>query len=206
MADLLCERAHLRHLDRVLPQRRAYSLAANDGRDFYFVTRSIDVASIGGVRLTPLFDVTVVAVARRGLKLSGKADLATLGEIAFPAGSPPERGYMVDPSWHLHAVPSVDNALRMLNAGRVDAVLDVDFVIDDRAAALGLTAALGDRVEVYGDGVDLAATAEAASTPEAAALRQAAEELAPTGIFRSVSRAEFEVSEHGQGKPGPGGN
>lgn len=188
---VILDRAGLSGKLWVLPYRRIYSPAIQSGAYFSWLPTSLNgTAARGFVPLAKLYDVQVYAFARKGVPLRSEADLASIGLIGLVRGEPPDLGYHLDPAWHVQRVSSPLAGLRMLAAGRLDAIIEGTLSIDIATTVLHLDGVLGDRVKLYDDEVDLVATASAAGTPEAEKLTRAARDVVDTLPFERMLRDE----------------
>jgi hypothetical protein len=151
-------------------------------------------APAGTVRLAALFELSTIVVARRGIELQDRAALDRIGPIAIARGDALAGDLRADPGLLLEEVPSADAGLRMLAAGRVNGVAGPEPVLDALARQLGDGDLLGDRIAVARFRGVLAASAAAAGSAQARALRQAAEALARSGAFSTVITAALSIA------------
>jgi polar amino acid transport system substrate-binding protein len=138
--------------------------------------------------IAKLVTVETVAVASPGVQLRTQDDLATIGPVAVATRSQFNLGLLTQPHLDILEAPSIEDALRLLEAGQVKAVVGFAPVVDAVARKLHMEGKLGNRVTLQqGEGWLVANPAAGApSRPAAAALERAARELVADGTMERL--------------------
>ncbi|MEI9982279.1 MAG: hypothetical protein WDN69_03110 [Aliidongia sp.] len=158
----------------------------NKGPAFMIVARGA-----GALPLMPIakfVTVEAVAFARSGVQLRTQDDLETIGPIAVATRSQFNLGFLTQPHLDILDAPSIEDVLRLLDAGQVKAVVGLAPVVDAVARKLHMEGKLGNRVTLrQGEGWLVANPAAGAqSRPAAAALGRAARELVADGTMERL--------------------
>jgi ABC-type amino acid transport substrate-binding protein len=184
---LLMSRAGVRGTIRALPIARILSAEDRGGWDFAILARQPDDGPDEPKLLAKIAELSWIVVARPGRPLKTMDDLPKLGRIAAFRGVIGTMPLLTGmPGVRIEEVSSVLSGLRMLAAGRVDAVTGSDIVIDALASHLGIADRLGDRLFIAPVVASLAASDAQAETPAAEALKTAAEELVAEGAIQRM--------------------
>jgi hypothetical protein len=182
-AHMMLDRAGLQGRVRAVPLGRIFASDSAPDRDFMLTAVMQDSPPPGLTVLAVFGDLRIVVAARRGIELHSLADLERIGPIARIHGVPWPPVLSSDPAIVTREVRSVENAIRMLAAGRISAVTGTDLIIDSLAQQLGDSDILGDRVELEHLDAVLASNGPPADPEIAAALAKAAREIAAEGSF-----------------------
>jgi len=185
-AHLLLDRAHLQAQVRALPVGELLSPTNRADRGFMILVGAKDIPLDGLTILSELMEISVVVVPRRGLSIKTWYDLIGLNGIAVSRGTPLAERLSLASGFPVEAVPSMENALRMLSAGHVDAVAGASVNIEVLSARMGIADQLGTPFELAKSSVDLVAESTLADGPEAASLRAAAREIVSEGGFARI--------------------
>jgi hypothetical protein len=182
VVHMLLDRCHLTGRVRALPMTRLLAPVSAAERDFIMFGTLHDPSPPGVIYLTQIGELRGVVVARRGMQLRDMGDLSRVGPIATLRTALWPFYTIDDPAMILEQVPSIESAIRMLAAGHVNAVSGTDVAIEAIARQLGDSDLLGDELEVARVRLILAASDAESNTPEAAALRDAADAMAREGV------------------------
>jgi ABC-type amino acid transport substrate-binding protein len=177
----------------ILPLGRILAGGAADRWSFAVATRNQASVASGVVYLAKIVTIPTVIVARKGLVVRRSEDLAGLGPIASIRNLFSDRDVQGILPITFEQVPSTENGLRMLAAGRVNAVISTVLSLDLFAMHTGNADLLGDRLTPDALPVEawLVASKDAADTQAARALAEAVEEMAASGTTWRVMTNAF---------------
>ncbi|TWB56095.1 extracellular solute-binding protein (family 3) [Nitrospirillum viridazoti] len=139
------------------------------------------------VPLAPVLQMPLAVVARTGTRLASQEDVQALGPVASTRTTGGSVARLMDRlGVHLVPTPSLESALRMLRAGRVNGVVGAEVMLDALISRLGLADTLGSKLRVGAMEGWLSCSRDAATTKAARDLRRAADELRAEGVFDQI--------------------
>ncbi|HYE01019.1 MAG TPA: transporter substrate-binding domain-containing protein [Alphaproteobacteria bacterium] len=190
IARLIAEEAGMPEARLVaMPGARVAAELAAGAADFTLTPRWPGGESAGPF-LAETLVVPFAAFARRGVALARPEDLRGLETVAIMRGIRYGTAAESDPAIRWVEEKDLEQALRKLAAGRIDAVAGTSVAILAVARRLGLEEALGDRLRLGAGAFWLQAGPAAAGTPAAGAL------AAAIGRLRADGRIDALVARH----------
>ncbi|MDG3443221.1 substrate-binding periplasmic protein [Nitrospirillum amazonense] len=139
------------------------------------------------VPLAPVLQMPLAVVARTGTRLVSQEDVLALGPVASTRTTGGSVARLMDRlGVPLVPAPSLESALRMLRAGRVNGVVGAEVMLDALISRLGLADELGSKWRVGAMEGWLSCSRDAAATKAAQDLRRAADELRAEGVFDQI--------------------
>ncbi|WP_186457312.1 transporter substrate-binding domain-containing protein [Nitrospirillum amazonense] len=145
------------------------------------------MSTIAFVPLAPVLQMPLAVVARTGTRLASQEDVQALGPVASTRTTGGSVARLMDRLGVLVVpAPSLESALRMLRAGRVNGVVGAEVMLDALVGRLGLTDTLGSKLRVGAMEGWLSCSRDAATTKAARDLRRAADELRAEGVFDQI--------------------
>ncbi|TWB27731.1 substrate-binding periplasmic protein [Nitrospirillum bahiense] len=146
-----------------------------------------EMPAIAFVPLAPVLQMPLAVVARAGTRLASAEDVRALGPVASTRTTGGSVARLMDRlGVPLVPAPSLESALRMLRAGRVNGVVGAEVMLDALISRLGLADMLGSKLRVGAMEGWLSCSRDAATTKAARDLRRAADELRAEGVFDQI--------------------
>ncbi|MEA1651802.1 transporter substrate-binding domain-containing protein [Nitrospirillum sp. BR 11164] len=145
-------------------------------------------SAVAFVPLVPVLQMPLAVVARTGTRLASQEDVQALGAVASTRTTGGSVARLMDRlGVPVVPAPSLESALRMLRAGRVNGVVGAEVMLKALISRLGLADTLGSELRVGAMEGWLSCSRDAASTKAAQNLRRAADELRAEGVFDQIA-------------------
>ncbi len=180
LADALARRVDLPIKVEFVPYGRMLEGVRTGEFDYAFGVVSPAIEAVGPF-IAMVGKLPMVAVARKGLKLSNVADLHGFDTVGFLRGGSCGQLIDGDPSIHRMSQDSYETAIRKLASGRLDGWCSVKAGFDYALNNLGMTDQIGDQFNYGSASLGLQASQAKAGTSEAKVMAQAVAGLVDDG-------------------------